>query len=134
MKITLCILVLLSSSLFAGPSKNLDLTIPKQPTVDIPERKFFFNWDDYQDPPTKAQMITFWTLHALDVYTTHHGNKRSDVYERNPLLPKKPKLEELILHKAIVAGYLSKHSSKRYITTINVVLVYSIINNYELYN
>ena len=75
---------------------ELDLTIPKQPPTYIPpEEEFFFNVGDYKEPPTKNQMIVFWTLNALDVYTTVEGIKKPSVYEKNPLLPKKPKLEEL---------------------------------------
>ena len=59
------ILLLLSLNLKA----ELDLTIPKQSAVHIPEKEFFFNWGDYNEPPTKAQIITFWTLNVLDVYT-----------------------------------------------------------------
>ena len=38
----------------------------------------------------------------------------------------------MLLQKAIVAGFLSKHSSKRYIRGLNVTLTYAVINNYEL--
>ena len=128
------ILTFYSLSIFAGPVKNLDLTIPEQPAVHIPEKEFFFNWGDYYEPPTKAQQITFWTLNVLDVYLTHDIMKQNFTYERNPLLPSKPRLEELILHKAILVPLLSKHSSKRYMTGLNVILTYTVIRNYELYN
>jgi hypothetical protein len=115
-----------------GLKSELDLTIPEQPAVYIPpEKEFFFNVGDYKEPPTKNQMIVFWTLNALDVYTTVEGIKKPSVYEKNPLLPKKPELEELLLQKAIVAGFISKHSSKNYITAMNVSLTYAVINNYE---
>jgi hypothetical protein len=115
-----------------GLKSELDLTIPEQTAVYIPpEKEFFFNVGDYKEPPTKNQMIVFWTLNALDVYTTVEGIKKPSVYEKNPLLPKKPELEELLLQKAIVAGFISKHSSKNYITAMNVSLTYAVINNYE---
>jgi len=115
-----------------GLKSELDLIIPEQPAVYIPpEKEFFFNVGDYKEPPTKNQMIVFWTLNALDVYTTVEGIKKPSVYEKNPLLPKKPELEELLLQKAIVAGFISKHSSKNYITAMNVSLTYAVINNYE---
>ena len=113
---------------------ELDLTIPEQPAVYIPpEKKFIFNFGDYKEPPTKKQMITFWTLNALDVYTTVEGLKKcSSCTEQNPILPDRPELEELLLQKAIVAGLISKHSSKNFITYINVTLTYAVINNYEV--
>ena len=124
------ILLLLSLNLKA----ELDLTIPKQSAVHIPEKEFFFNWGDYNEPPTKAQIITFWTLNVLDVYTTHRSLRELGVNEQNPLLPKKPKLEELVLHKIIVAGLISQHSSKKNMNVMNVTLTYSIINNYTFTN
>jgi hypothetical protein len=114
-----------------GLNAELDLTIPEQPAVYVPTKEFIFNWGDYNEPPTKQQMIAFWTLNALDVYTSHQGLKNPNVSEVNPLLGKDPSLERLILHKAVVAGVLSKHSSKRYIRGVNVLLTFAVINNYE---
>ena len=114
-----------------GLKAELDLTIPEQPAVDISTKEFIFNWGDYKEPPTKAQKITFWTLNVLDVYTTHEGLKNPNVSEINPLLGKDPSLERIILHKAVVAGVLSKHSSKKYIRGVNVILTFAVINNYE---
>ena len=112
---------------------ELDLTIPEQPAAYIPpEKEFIFNFGDYKEPPTKNQMIAFWTLNALDVYTTYNGVKKPNVYEVNPILPKKPELEELLLQKAIVAGFISQNSSKRYIRFLNVTLTFVVINNYEI--
>ena len=123
-------LLLLSLSL----KSELDLTIPEQPAAYIPpEKEFYLNLGDYKEPPTKAQKITFWTLNVLDVYTTYEGLKKcSSCTEQNPLLPDRPELEELLLQKAIVAGLISKHSSKNFITYINVTLTYAVINNYEV--
>ena len=122
-------LLLLSITLRA----ELDLTIPEQPPAYIPpEKEFIFNFGDYKESPTKNQMIVFWTLNALDVYTTYNGIKKPNVYEVNPILPKKPELEELLLQKAIVAGFISQNSSKKYIRFLNVTLTFVVINNYEL--
>ena len=113
---------------------ELDLTIPEQPAAYIPpEKEFYLNLGDYKEPPTKAQIITFWTLNALDVYTTVEGLKKcSSCTEQNPLLPDRPELEELLLQKAIVAGLISQNSSKRYIRFLNVTLTCVVINNYEI--
>ena len=114
-----------------GLNAELDLTIPEQPTVDIPDKEFIFNWGDYNEPPTKNQIIFFWTLNALDVYTSYEGLKNPNIFEANPLLGKDPSLERLILHKAVIGGVLSKHGSKKYIRGVNVILTFVIINNYE---
>ena len=113
---------------------ELDLTIPEQPAAYIPpEKEFYLNLGDYKEPPSKAQIITFWTLNALDVYTTVEGLKKcSSCTEQNPLLPDRPELEELLLQKAIVAGLISQNSSKRYIRFLNVTLTCVVINNYEI--
>jgi len=112
---------------------ELDLTIPEQPAAYIPpEKEFIFNFGDYKESPTKNQMITFWTLNALDVYTTYNGVKKPNVYELNPILPKKPELEELLLQKTIVAGFFSQNSSRNYMLFLNISLTLVVIHNYEI--
>ena len=120
-------LLLILSSL--GVKAELDLTIPEQPAVYVP-KKFILNLRDYNEPPTRNQMIFFWTLNALDVYTTYEGLKKPNVYEKNFLLPKKPKLEELILQKAIVGTFIARNSSEGFIFYINVGLGLAVMNNY----
>ena len=125
-------LILVSLNIQAG-LEDLDLTIPEQPAVYVPpEKEFYLNLGDYNEPPTKAQVITFWTLNLLDVYITHKAVQKPTIYETNPILPKKPKLEEQLLQKVILGGIIHKHSSKRYMTVVNVALTYAVINNYEL--
>ena len=115
-----------------GLKAELDLTIPEQPAVYVPPKEFIFNLGDYKEPPTRNQMIFFWTLNALDVYTTYEGLKKPNVYEKNPLLGDKPHLDNLLIQKAIIAGFISQNSSKNYITTMNVGLTYAVINNYNI--
>ena len=111
---------------------ELDLTLPEQPAVYIPPEPKLLNLGDYNEPPTKAQLITFWTLNVLDVYTTYEGMKRcSACVEMNPLLPNRPELEQLILHKAIVATYMSRNGSEDFVNVMNISLSLAIINNYS---
>jgi len=111
---------------------ELDLTLPEQPAAYIPPEPKLLNLGDYNEPPTKTQLITFWTLNVLDVYTTYEGLKKcSNCTEINPLLPDKPKLEELILQKAIVGTFLTRNSSEDFIVAINVGLTFAVINNYS---
>lgn len=119
-------------------SLDLDLTIPELPhdyvvsPAFIPEERFL-HLGDYQEPPTRGQIIYFWTFNALDVWTTHRGMKHSPLTkEANPLLPDRPTLEELILQKAIVGGLLHKHSSSDYMRFLNISLTWAVWNNYDI--
>ena len=115
-----------------GLKAELDLTIPEQPAVYVPPKEFIFNLGDYKEPPTRNQMIFFWTLNALDVYTTYEGLKKPNVIEKNPLLGDKPHLDNLLIQKIIVAGFISQNSSKNYITFMNTSLTFVVINNYKI--
>ena len=124
-------LLLLLSSL--GLKSELDLTIPKQDAVYVPPKKFIINLRDYNEPPTRNQIIFFWTINALDVYITHEGIRKCSIcVEKNPFLPERPKLKELILQKTIVAGFISQNTSKKGMTFINTGLAAVVINNYNI--
>ena len=111
---------------------ELDLTLPEQPAVYIPPEPKLLNLGDYNEPPTKTQLITYWTLNVLDVYTTYEGMKRcSTCKEMNPLLPNRPELEELILHKAIVATYMARNGSEDFVNVMNISLSFAVIYNYN---
>ena len=123
--------------LLTFPIYSLDLTIPELPydyeVKPISKQSFPLNLGDYQEPPTRGQVIYYWTANALDVWTTHRGIKESPyIYEQNPLLPKRPTLEELILHKIVVGGLIHKYSSSDYMTVANVTLTYAVWNNYDI--
>ena len=111
---------------------ELDLTLPEQPAVYIPPEHKLLNLGDYNEPPTKTQLITFWTLNILDVYTTHESLKKCSICtETNPFLPDEPELKELILQKAIVSTFIARNSSENFIVAINVGLTFAVINNYS---
>jgi|TARA_R110000796_G_scaffold230463_1_gene348119 hypothetical protein len=113
-------------------SAEIDLTIPEQPAVYIPPKEFILNFGDYNEPPTKNQMIFFWTLSVLDTYTTYEGMKKClTCKELNPLLPDRPELKELILQKAIIGTLIARNSSESYILAMNVGLGIAVINNYK---
>lgn len=129
-------LPLLAFILFTVPSWGLDLTLPEEPydykSIEIP-RVYLMNFGDYQDPPTRAQKTVFWTLNALDVWTTHRALKDCpNCKEMNPLLPDRPRLEELLLQKAIVGGLIHWQSSSDYMRGINIGLTFAVVNNYNI--
>jgi len=127
------LLLLLTSLSLQASLDELDLTLPEQPAVYIPpEKEFFLHLGDYNEPPTKNQMILYWTLNALDVYTTYEGLKQPGVKEANILLGDKPHLDNLLIQKAIIGGFIAKNGSSNYITLSNTVLTLAIINNYYI--
>ena len=127
------LLLLLTSLSLQASLYELDLTLPEQPAVYIPpEKEFYLHLGDYNEPPTREQMIIFWTLNALDVYTTYEGLKQSNIQEGNPLLGKKPHLDNILIQKAIIGGFISQNSSKNYITFTNTIVGIVVIHNYSL--
>ena len=116
---------------------DLDLTIPEQPAAYIPERKFlqFDYYRHYREPPTRAQMITFWTLNALDVITTYEGLKAyPNGYEKNPLYPDRPSLGQLVAGKIILGSLVGNNMSKKPMYFFNAQLSLVVYHNYSLYN
>ena len=127
------LLLLLTSLSLQASLDELDLTLPEQPAVYIPpEKEFYLHLGDYNEPPTKNQMILYWTLNAIDVYTTYEGLKQPGIVEGNPLLGDKPHLDNLLIQKAIVGGFIAKNGSSNYITLSNTVVTLAIINNYYI--
>lgn len=85
--------------------------------------------------PTDNQLLLFWTLNALDVYTTDRAiRKCPDCRELNPLLPSRPSLEELILHKAVFGGLVHYYGNRKSLTVLNSILGGVVIHNYNLVN
>ena len=56
---------------------------------------------DQREPVSDYVYYLFWTLHVADVYTTREGLKWDCVYEQNPILPRVPHLDRLLLHKVV---------------------------------
>ena len=53
----------------------------------------------FREPSLLSPQELFWTLQVLDIWTTYEGMKYECVYETNPLLPRKPDLNDLVTHK-----------------------------------
>ena len=119
-----------------GASANLDLTIPEQPAAHVPETKFLqFNYyKHYREPPTRAQMITFWTLNALDVITTYEALKAfPNGIEQNPLYPDRPSLGQLVIGKAIIGSLIGNNMSRKTIHFMNTQFSVVVYHNYSIY-
>jgi len=88
---------------------------------------------DFQNPKHKYFLL----INTLDVASTLYAiENRDNLSEGNPLLPKRPELEELILQKAIVIytlnhmGLFSTHPDDQYyLNALNIVLTAAVINN-----
>jgi len=124
MKKLLLLLLLFSTPLHAemhGPKPNWEYNKEKP----IPVKEF--------ERPTDNQLWAFWILNAMDVYSTDRAMRKClDCRELNPLLPKRPSLEELLLHKAIVGGIIHRYGSRTVIRNVNGLLTFGIIHNINI--
>jgi len=111
-------------------SAELDLTIPEQPAVYVPDVKILQPLE-WREAPTKIQTITFWTLNVLDVYTTRKGLKKTYTTERNPLLGSKPSIAQLILLKSIMGPIIILGFDKKEMSYVNPFLLMVVHSNYQ---
>ena len=121
------LLVLLSFQL----SAELDLTIPEQPAVYVP-RENILPAMDWVETNMQKEIIIYWTLNVLDVYTTHEGLKDPNAYELNPLLGKRPSLAQLILLKSISSIIILNTYAKEDMYYMNLILFAAVDNNYQI--
>ena len=56
---------------------------------------------DIRQPVPDYYWWLFWTIQVADVWTTNKGLKYDCVYEQNPLLPKVPHIDRLLVHKVV---------------------------------
>ena len=115
---------------------QLDLTLPEisqEDITNIPDRKFL-QFVEIKEPPSRAQIITYWTLNALDVYTTYEGLKNPNMQEGNPFLGKHPHLDNLIIHKLVFAGIVGQNLDTYGYTWMNFALTGTVIRNQHLNN
>jgi len=54
----------------------------------------------FSEPVKREYIYAFYFLQLADVWTTNEGMKYDCVYEANPLLPKVPHFDRLLIHKA----------------------------------
>lgn len=125
------------------PALSLEIDIKKAledtryDPYELPEDRKFLQIIEYNEPPTKAQYITFYTLQALDVITTYEGLKSDpNVKEANFLFynNRRPSLGELIAFKSIVVPLIGNNIDSKSMTFINIATAGVVINNYEIYN
>ena len=93
-------------------------------------RQLQFSLSNYN---RKHQQIIWYTLNALDVYTTHRGMDSPRVREANPLLPNRPSFGELILFKTIFLTYLHDMPTDNYVFGNRVMAAVVVNNTYVLH-
>ena len=94
---------------------------------------------EFTEMANDAQYNIFWTLQALDIYSTYRGLKYSCVYEANPIVGANPDLIKLVTHKTVFLhpiaiiqplGVLTKQEVQNY----NVLYTTVVYNNYTVWN
>ena len=131
LKFIIGILCTISLSVSAMP-------IPEKPELVFVKSQGKFNTTlrlkHYEDG-RKAKMY-WYAINALDVYTTYSGLRQNgNLYEVNPLLPDRPSLSQLILHKAVLLTVYDRHLAftKQDYRYLNFILTTVVINNKSLY-
>jgi hypothetical protein len=84
----------------------------------------------------KAKMY-WYAINALDVYTTYNGLRQNgNLYEANPILPKRPSVSQLAVHKVVLITVFNRYLdfTQRDYRKLNTILTGVVINNYSLYN
>ena len=77
-------------------------------------------------------------VNALDIHSTHQGMKYACLREGNPLLPDRPTLERLIIHKTVILAWIqhpdyNRHDiSKRELKVSSGFIAAVAMNNYRL--
>ena len=96
-----------------------------QPQLDysLPQSNIYFK---LQEKPYKE----FLALQILDIYTTHRAiNIKGYALEANPLLPKQPSLELLLVLKGTSSYFVVKNASLQQIKYANALYRLILLNN-----
>jgi len=94
---------------------------------------------EWKDDATKGQWVTFWTIQALDIYSTHRGLKYTCIKEGNPLLPEVPSISRMVTHKTVfLAPYWMLQNegiyTRKEINWVNGLGTVVVYNNFRLLN
>lgn len=92
---------------------------------------------EWHDTATNGQWIAFYTIQALDIYSTHRGLKYDCIKEGNPLLPEVPSIGRMVTHKTVFLSpyWLLQNEeifTKRDINVVNTLGATVVYNNFRL--
>ena len=101
------------------------------------ERDRIFKDLDWNQTATKRQWVFFYTIQALDVYSTHRGLKYDCIKEGNPLLGDRPTVPHMITHKTIFLSpyWLLQNEgifTRKDIAIVNGIGTAVVYNNFRL--
>ena len=126
-------------------SNNLQVNIPwdfEQIKADskllAEEENRIFKDLKFHTPASRAQYITFWTIQALDVYSTYRGLQYDCVREGNPLLGDRPGIGHMVTHKTVflypfytLPRDIIDRETMQWVNGFGTVVI---INNFEVWN
>ena len=115
------------------------MPIPEKPELVFAKSSGVYNTPlrlKHYDDIRKAKMY-WYAINALDVYTTYNGLRQNgNLYEANPILPKRPSVSQLAVHKIVLITVFNRYLdfTQRDYRKLNTILTGVVINNYSLYN
>jgi hypothetical protein len=115
------------------------MPIPEEPELVFAKSSGVYNTPlrlKHYDDIRKAKMY-WYAINALDVYTTYNGLRQNgNLYEANPILPKRPSVSQLAVHKVVLITVFNRYLdfTQRDYRKLNTILTGVVINNYSLYN
>lgn len=94
---------------------------------------------EWQTHSTDFQWYLFYSLQALDVYSTYRGLKYNCIREANPLLGERPTVPHMITHKTVFLApiYMLQNEDvyfKRDLRNFNAISGVVVYNNFRLLN
>lgn len=103
------------------------------------EESRIFKNINWQEEASTAQWYAFYTLQALDVYSTYRGLKYDCVKEANPLLGERPGIPHMVTHKTVFLSpiWALQHEgvwTKQDLTWINTAGTLVFYNNYKVWD
>ena len=85
-----------------------------------PKQLQYIQWEDkFLKPADWYWWAALTIVNIADVHSTHKAMEYECIYEANPLLPKRPSLERLVVHKAVTLYPVYHQDFNKYVVTNN---------------
>ena len=135
--------VFLILSLFSMTANaTLDLTLPKLEYDPDFCKKYSCDFSnnilpklEFNPRSEPSEKFIFYALNVIDVWSTDRAISREYGKEVNPLLPDRPSLERLVLHKTVLIGayeYANWLNDKQFVVTMNWTLGAVVLSNVRI--
>ena len=103
------------------------------------EKSRIFKNIRWEKEASSAQWYAFYTLQALDVYSTYRGLKYDCVEEANPLLGERPGVLHMVTHKTVFLSpiWALQHEgvwTKQDLAWLNSAGTLVLFNNYKVWD